>query len=448
MQQKGKINFGFRGWMLIIFEFTAFIMYGAINQFGQNIHANFNSAVFGWNAALVSTTFTIAVIAAIVIQFIWGDKIANARGMKWLSLLFMVIATIGTLGMILVTSSEALWIVCWMVAIFFSNFGSILLIGVLIGQWFPRRKGTVMGIATLAFPIVNGFGMAIFAPMFEKAGAMAAWIPWLVIDVIGIVLCLLFVKDYPEECGCFPDNNENMTAEEARAIMEAEKEAKKNSVWKLKNMFKCPDFWLLVIPQGVLLMAGIGIMTQIMTILNFYPDFYAKYGTIVLLCFVPVGSLGSFLIGLMDTRVGTKAAILLSCGIMLVCTVLLFIGTLPALIAGLEMMQLFVGASSNFEVSSAAQYWRREDFPTAYSLINPVAGIFQAFGPMIVAVIGMTAGFKVVFGIFVVLAIVSVVMILIFKPKRIADRDLVYRREAGLPDEGISKSAAEMMGEK
>jgi hypothetical protein len=52
MQQKTKlgINFGFRGWMLIIFEFTAFIMYGAINQFGQNIHANFNSAVFGWNA--------------------------------------------------------------------------------------------------------------------------------------------------------------------------------------------------------------------------------------------------------------------------------------------------------------------------------------------------------------------------------------------------------------
>ena len=440
-----KKGYGFRGWMLILYEFIAFCMYGCINQFGQNIHSAFNAEAFGWNAALVSTTYTIATIVMIAIQFVWGDKICNSKNIKGISLIIMLLATAGTLGMIFVTFSEAVWIICWMVAIFCSGFASILLIGVLIGQWFPRRKGTVMGIATLAFPIVNGLGLSIFSAMFASGGLFAAWVPWLILDIIGLVICIAFVKDYPEECGCFPDNDENMTAEQARAIMEQEKLAKKNSVWKLKNMFKCGDFWLLVIPQGILLMAAIGIMTQIMSILGMYPDFYAQYGTIVLLCFVPMGALGSFLVGLFDTKFGTKKAIILAVCLMLVSVILLFIGTIPALVAGLEIMQMFVGASSNFEVSSAAQYWRREDFPTAYSLINPVASVFQAIGPMVVAIIGLSMGFKTVFGVFIVLGIISLVLILLFKPERIAKKDAIYRKEAGLPAEGISRTAEELL---
>ena len=66
---------------------------------------------------------------------------------------------------------------------------------------------------------------------------------------------------------------------------------------------------------------------------------------------------------------------------------------------------------------------------------------------MIVAVLGMAVGFKPVFCLFVVLSVISIIMILIFKPLRIANRDLVYRREAGLPEdlfEKIEEEAAEL----
>ena len=46
------------------------------------------------------------------------------------------------------------------------------------------------------------------------------------------------------------------------------------------------------------------------------------------------------------------------------------------------------------------------------------------------------------------ISLVSLIFILIFKPKMLIDADKKYRREAGLPEEGLTKSAAELMGEK
>ena len=47
-----------------------------------------------------------------------------------------------------------------------------------------------------------------------------------------------------------------------------------------------------------------------------------------------------------------------------------------------------------------------------------------------------------------VLGVIALICTLVFKPARILARDRQYRREAGLPEEGLSKSNAEMMGEK
>ena len=60
-----NIGFGFRGWMVLIYQFLAFICYVTINNFGQNVMANVNAGTLGWNPALVPTVYTIATI-------IWG----------------------------------------------------------------------------------------------------------------------------------------------------------------------------------------------------------------------------------------------------------------------------------------------------------------------------------------------------------------------------------------
>ena len=73
-----NIGFGFRGWMVLIYQFLAFICYVTLNNFGQNVMANVNAGTLGWNPALVPTVYTIATIISVILQFIFGKKIANS----------------------------------------------------------------------------------------------------------------------------------------------------------------------------------------------------------------------------------------------------------------------------------------------------------------------------------------------------------------------------------
>ena len=454
---KKSIGFGFRGWMLIVYQFLAFAMYCSINNIGQNIHASFNMQ-FGWNYTNVAMIYTVMSIVCIVFQLAVGKKIANSGKVKVFSILFMVLSAVCAIGMATITAGEGLWLTAWGLAVFFSVIGATFMTSTIVGQWFPRRKGTVMGIATLAFPVINGIGLTIFGNMLgaSHGNLLYAWMPWLIMDAIGIIICLVFIKEYPEQCGAFPDNDRSMTPEAAKALMEQQAAAKKNSVWGIRNMFKTPDYWLITIPQGILLLGSVGAMTQVMALLGQYgfvmDNSPTATGAILLLVFAGIGCFGSWILGVIDTRFGTKISITISCVLMVISAILCFAGTVsnsaPLFIVGFCFLQVFMGASSNFTVSTAAQYWRREDFPSAFSFINPVANLICAFGPIIIAGIGFSVGFNIVWIIVGILGVIALICVLIFKPARIIARDKQYRKEAGLPEEGLSKSNAEMMGEK
>ena len=70
--QKKSIGFGFRGWIVLIYQFLAFVMHVSLNNFGQNVMANVNANVRGWNATLVPTVYTIVCVVSVIIQFIFG----------------------------------------------------------------------------------------------------------------------------------------------------------------------------------------------------------------------------------------------------------------------------------------------------------------------------------------------------------------------------------------
>lgn len=455
---KKSIGFGFRGWMVLIYQFLAFICYVTINNFGQNVMANVNAGVLGWNPTLVPTVYTVAIIVSVVLQFIFGKKIANSGKVRNLSIAVLGLAVLMTVFTAVYKSNYTVWLFVWGLSVLFSIIGSTFFVSTIVGQWFPRRKGTVMGIATLAFPVINGVGLTVFSNTLKNAhgNMLIAWLPWLIIDVIAILICVVFIKEYPEQCGAFPDNDRTMTPEIAKAIMEKQIEARKKSVWNIKNMARTKDFWLITIPQGILLLGSIGAMTQVMTIMaqfGFVEDHATTAaGGVVFLCNAAIACLGSWILGVLDTKFGTKFAIVTSGIFMIASGILCFMGTtsnsVVIFLIGFACLQIFMGASSNFTVSSAAQYWKREDFPSAFSFINPLANLISAFGPIVVAGIGVAAGFHVVWIVIGILGVIATALSMAFKPARILACDKKYRKEAGLPEEGLSKSAAEVMGEK
>lgn len=437
------------------YQFIGFGFYCVINQIGQNLYPTLNGGE--WNGTLISTIYTVASVVAIVLQFAFGKYVANSGHLKGISILLLALAALSTVGMATLHASEVVWLIMWGLAVFTSIVGATFVVSTMVGQWFPRRKGTVMGIATLAFPVINGIVMNVFGAMLGASGGnqLLCWLPWIAMDVIGILICIFFLKEYPEQCGAYPDNDKSITPEMSKKMLEEQMEAKKRSVWNIKNTFKTPGFWLTTIPIGVLLLGSVGAMTQVMPLLSQFDGFIiggvapTAKGTLALLLFAAIGAAGSWIIGLLDSKFGTKKAILLSCALMCISSVLCAFGTATLFLIGFGFLQLFLGAASNFTVSVAAQYWRREDFPSAYSFINPLANLICAFGPFLIVILrAATGSYTLVWIVMAALGLISVIFMLIFKPASMIARDKKYRVEAGLPEEGFTKSNAEITGEK
>lgn len=438
MQNK-KAGFGFRGWMLILYQFIAYLTYVVFTNWPMNALADF----YGGQTK-VSTVYTIGLVVGIVAQLILSRNIGKVKNIKNLSIILGVISLVFALGVMLIPfTSLTLWTIVYFLECVVVTVWCTFLIGILIGQWFPRRKGTVMGIVTFAFPVANGlisvFTGAVFGPMAVTGmpNITGAFVPYFIIGVVGLLIGAIFIKDYPEQCGCFRDNDQSFTPEIANAMMEAEIENKKTTVWTLGNTFKCGSFWLLTIPMGLLLMTAIGMMTQTVSIIgSFGYDATSPEFGMIMLGVAVVACIGSYVLGLIDTKCGTKTAILISTVLMIIGGIFGTIHSFPCLIVALFCLAVFMGSSSNFTVSGAVQYWRIEDFPSVFARVNPIANVINAAGPMVIAALLFSKGAPnpaVPFLFVAICGVVSLVLILLFKPINVKKLDDKYRAAAGKP---------------
>lgn len=431
MQQKTKlgINFGFRGWMLMIFEITAFLVFQAFGNFPMNMLADFYGG-----AARISPIYTVASLVGIAIQLFLANKVPKMKSVRTLTLGFGVATLITALGVATLPAGPA-WFASYFLVNVMSNVYGMFGIGILIGQWFPTRKGVFMGIATFAFPVCNGlmgpFSKIVFRNMATThvPDVFGGFLPFLIVGLVGWLIGLIFIKDYPEQVGSYRDNDKNMTPEIANAIMAQEIENKKTTVWKLGPTLKCGQFWLITIPMGTLLACAVGAMTQTSQIIGAYDnlDFSATMGIIMIAALI-----GSYILGLIDGRFGTKKAITVSVVVMLIAAILGGIGSKATILPALIAVAVFMGASSNFTVSAAAQYWRREDFPSVFGAVNPIANIIQCAGPLLFAIsIAASQTVTLPFWITAVIAVISLILILCFKPAKVKEIDDRYREKAG-----------------
>ena len=368
---KKNINLGFRGWMLVIYQFLAFLAFLAYTNWPMNALAD----IYG-GAETLSTIYTVAMIIGIIAQLILSRNIGKLKNIKVLSIVLGVISMVFALCiMVIPPSMQTLWQIAYFLECLIVTIWCTFTIGILIGQWFPRRKGTVMGIVTFAFPIGNAllgaFAHNVFANMATThvPDVFGAYLPFFIISCVGIIIGAIFLKDYPEQVGAYRDNDRSMTPEVAKSMMEQEIQDKATTVWTLGNTLKSRDFWLITIPMGLLLMGAVGLMTQTVPIIGSYgfaPD-SAEFGMIMLGVAV-VACLGSWLLGVLDTKFGTRRAMIIALILMVLSGVFGAMCTLPTMLIALGCIAVFMGASSNFTVSGAVQYWRREDFPS----VSPV----------------------------------------------------------------------------
>ncbi len=435
MAQKKVSGFGFRGWMLILYQAIAFLTFQVFTQYPLNILADFYGG-----AQKVSGIYSACAVAGILIQILLAGLVSKMKKVKLFGSILGLVTLVFAFFVMILPAGGA-WDVCYaiinVVAVLYSTFS----LGILIGQWFPTRKGTVMGIATLAFPIANGllgpFATAVFAKGFPDI--KGAFLPFFIIAIVGWIIGIIFIKDYPEECGAYRDNDKSLTPEIAKAMMEQDIENKKNSVWTYLNTIKCREFWFGTINVAFLLMCSIGLMSQSNAIITAYEEelsFVGGYTGVMILVMV-FGCIGSFVLGLIDTKFGTKKAMIISASLMIISAILGQLDSGIALLLAMIFVALFMGAASNFGVSFTAQYWRREDFSRVFTLASPISSMISSASPVIIAslLFGAT-GYKGHSGVFLLVGIcgvVALVAMLLFKPSHIKEVDDKYRTAADKP---------------
>lgn len=432
--EKRKANLRGRGMLVIIYGFLAFMPWMAFNNYPNNILASAYEGMYGWNAALVSTCYSLGAILAVLFQLVASKKFAKANAKK-VSMIFGIITLIIGLGIALI-KHQPTFLIFYVLLRVFGDTWTQQENGMIIGQWFPRLKGTVMGIVTISIPLCNAL-VAVFGSVFGKTGsAFIAFSPFFIIGIIALLILGFGLSNYPGEKGCFPDNDRSMTPEVVKAMQDKIGREKATSVWDLKGCLRSRDFWLIIIPQGLLMFGAIGFMVQIVPVLlSLDPAFYAQYGSLVMLMIAGCACLGSYLLGVLDTKKSTKFSIMLACIFMIVAGALGAVGTVKTVMVAAMFLGAFMGAGSNYAVSSAASYWKSQDFTSVTAIAFPVVNLIAAPGAAVISIIAGVAGYNISFGIVGIFGVIAVICIALFNPKHLTKRDAQYREKAGLPME-------------
>ena len=447
MEQKKSVGFGFRGWILILVLFLGFMTFQVFTNFPLNILSDFYGG-----SQKISLFYTAGTAVGLVVQLVLSAFMPKIKSVKKLAAIFGAIAVVAAIAVACIPFFLS---TAWYIAYFLINVCVTIYVlfslSILAGQWFPRRKGTVMGLATIAFPFTNGV-IGFFAEgVFGKIGAAAAqnageapvgaiigairsgFMPFMIAAVVGYVLFVTLIKDYPEQCGAYRDNDKNFTPEMAQAMMIQEIEDRKTTVWTTGHSLKNRDFWCASVTCGLLLCGAVGTMTQSNAIIAAFPEL--NYTTVMMMVAI-FGAVGSWLLGVIDTAIGTKKSMIIATILMILSGVLGLIAVKTGIgvftIISLILVAIFMGASSNYTVSVAAQYWRREDFPSVFAVLNPISNIFNAAAPVIVvALITSALAVAGVFGFLLVIGVIGTVLMIIFSAKHVKAVDDKYREAAG-----------------
>jgi MFS transporter, OFA family, oxalate/formate antiporter len=301
-----KSNFGKKGWGILILAFFSILLMSLIVYDSLNVTIPAFAAQKGWNVAILYVFSTIAAWISVIGAALWGGICSKkTNGFGWVAALLL-----GAVGCVIwaFAGSPVVYLICLALAMVGGmGFAYIANLNV-ISNWFPTKKGLVMGWVTIGFPLSATIAVPFVSGLLGAVGLQGVYFVFAGFCVVLALLVGIIVRDYPEQSGAFPDNNKNFDKEQAQKELDAGLEYMKTSQWTGKTVFKAKETKKIVFSLGVMELLALGIMT------NYVPRMmqigFAEEQIIPLLVIAGVVAMfGSYLCGVLDAHVGPKKAI-------------------------------------------------------------------------------------------------------------------------------------------
>ena len=405
-----KSNFGAKGWFVIVFSFLCILLQSSLINDSLNVVIGVFAKTRGWNINSLYAFSSICSAISVLGAAFWGyvSNKTNIRFAWGISLAITAVACFfwGTANnSVIYFICLAVSTVCGMAFCYIANMN-------VISNWFPNKKGIAMGWVTIGFPLSASITTPLVTGLLGSGGLAKVYTFYAIVAAVFAVIAFVFVRDYPEQAGAYPDNDKTYSREEAEKSFAEGLEYMKVSPWKPGKLFKTVTVWKMAFSLGVLELLSLGIMT------NFMPRFqqvgYADSEIIKMLAIAGIlACFGSYLCGQLDAHVGSKKAIMITQVIAIVAIILNIIPTRATQYASLPFLAMTLGGASNYLVSLTNTIWGRYDFPMAFKVLKPMVALVGACGVAITGIIGQSFSYVTAYTVLGVLAALALVVMVI-----------------------------------
>jgi sugar phosphate permease len=375
MVQRSPINYG---WIILIVGTLGMIMSSPGQTYGVSIFIERFREDLGLSRSLISSLYTMGTItASLTLPFV-GRQI-DKRGARAMVVMITILFGLASIYMGFVQNAVMLGI--GFVGIRMLGQGGMSIVSrYVINQWWVRRRGTILGIASL-FASVLGVGLFpnLANWLIPRYGWRTAY-PILGILVMSIMIPVGygFFRDRPERYGLLPDAGLEQRGKKKSAAATAPIEEN----WTLAEVVRTRVFWFVAMAASSFDMLVTGITFHIVSIYadrGLSPDSAA-------ITFVPIAvtsAVVSLISGILIDRV--KAKYLLSIGLFLMASTLLFATRLAsptaAFVFGI-IMGMTNGLSRTISNVVWANYFGRQNLGTISGLTSTIGSAASGLGPL------------------------------------------------------------------
>lgn len=258
-------------------------------------------------------------------------------------------------------------------------------VGARVGNWFPKRKGEILGIVTAIITVSSLVVLPIYYRVNNAVGIQKTMIIFGGIVVLWAIACIFLIKDNPSDVGLYP---ENMTQEEAAAAG-FDKPDDRTTPWTYGKLLKRPKFLLGSLGWGFSMMGMMGLSLAIVPIM--VSKGVSSDDAVTIASFAGLFQLaGSIISGFLDTRIGLRFVITLFLGLEVVGLAIFGfapVGVVTLLVIGYYIVMFMMGAPNNVQQSMYLSLSGGDGkaFMVIYSLATAIAGALRAITSSIIA---------------------------------------------------------------
>lgn len=411
MRKMIKNNWKMQSLNLIVTSMCSFMLFNFLTTVSLNVFIPAVAELKEMNAATLYHWNTAGNLTAVLIALVIG-AVAQKISLKALSVFGLFLGGFSYFMIPIVPDYlTGLFIALNYIA---TMFYAQITISARVGNWYPKRKGEMLGIVTSIIVLSSVAILPIYSRMNTEIGIAATMKVFGVIVMIWAALNIFLIKDRPEDAGLNP---ENMTTEEMRQSGTDIADTETQSKWTYLKLLKKPRFVFSAVGWGLSFIGIMGLalaIIPIMTSKGVSPEMATKIASFAGF----FQFFGSVISGFIDTRVGQRFVITLF--ICLEIVGLIIFGAAPdgkvlLLIIGYYIVMFMMGAPNNLQPSMYLSMagGGGKDFMMINSLQTAIAATLRSFSSSIIAFSTTHFGgsYMPAITIFLISAVLSVILL-------------------------------------